>query len=169
MPRGCHIQNSRAQGSRLRNHRDAARSWHVLSKRSIHAVVGVDHAQTVGAKEFHICRLADLCELLLQLRAFLASLLESCRDNYDGLCATRYGVRHRLLHQRGGDGDNREVNSCVARWQVGIALDPKDLISRRVDGKQLPFIFALNKVCEDFVPDFAGRTGRSDHCDALWI
>ena len=79
------------------------RPRHVLGERSIHLVVAVDQAQTVGTEQANAGRLSAASNReFLQKGTLGAGFPEAGGDHSDGFCTRLNGFPHRLLNPAAG-------------------------------------------------------------------
>ena len=163
------VEDGRAQGARLREHRDAACLGHVVGERSVHLVVRVEQTETVGAHEAGAGGTAESGDLALERRAILVDLFEARGDNDDGLGLRLEGADDGSLDGGGRHADDAHVDGLAILVEACVELLSHELAAGRVDGHDFALESSLDEVGYDRVTDLARGAGCPHDRYALWI
>ncbi len=105
--------------------------------------------------------------LTLQLHAFRADLLETCRDDDGALHPELHGFFNNAWHSWGWGDDDDQVHHLRHGAQVGVGFDAEDAGALRVDGVDRPAKGVADQIPEDGPSHAARRFGRTDDGNAF--
>ncbi len=108
-------------------------------------------------------------DLVLELLAGGADLLEAGRDDDGAAYAGLAALAHDVGHDLGGHGDDGEVDLARDLRDRRVGLDALHRQSRAVDGVDDAVVFGADQVAQQDVADRALRVRGADDGDALGI
>jgi len=128
-----------------------------------------DQAQAVGADEPDARPLGDPHDLFFELLALGAHLLETGRDDDDGLDVNLGAFLQYARHELSRDNDNHQIGRLPDRREVRIDLETLDLVGLGVDGVDFSRKAACDQVDQNLVSHLALLAGRPDDRNRLRV
>ena len=162
------VEDGGTQRTGLGNQCHATRQSGILAEGGIHADLGADQAQAVGAKQTQLIVMGDLQHATLQHRT-LAIPLTKTGGNDDrgthpmlttGLDDIRYGA--------GRSADHRQVDGRGDLADGGVAGHPLQGLALGVDGVELTMETTGDQVFKYQGANGIGPVAGTEHSDGFW-
>jgi len=139
------------------------RSGHMGGERGVEPGPGIDDAETVRPQHPHPVSGAELDQLLLEGRPFVADLAKAGGDDDGRLDLGPDGVIQYRQHRGLRYDHDRQIHLLPIIGQRRETRQAEDAVGRRIDRDQPAGKAALDQVGEDVMTDLAGLPRGPDH------